>query len=34
MKKQIEIIIPCCNEAENVPLIIAEIDRHLKGRGC
>jgi dolichol-phosphate mannosyltransferase len=30
MKKKIDIIIPCCNEAENIDLIINEIDRFIK----
>jgi polyisoprenyl-phosphate glycosyltransferase len=28
--KKIDIIIPCCNEAENIDYIIAEIDNHIK----
>jgi polyisoprenyl-phosphate glycosyltransferase len=30
MKKKIDIIIPCCNEAENIGYIIDEIDRFIK----
>ncbi len=30
MKKKIDIIIPCCNEAENINLIIDDIDRYVK----
>ena len=30
MNKRIDIIIPCCNEAENINHIIDEIDRFIK----
>ncbi len=30
MNKKIDIIIPCCNEAENITYIITEIDRYIK----
>ncbi len=30
MKKKIDIIIPCCNEAENISHIVDEVDRFIK----